>query len=75
MKKSSWENKRILSVLEHILEDMHVGTCITDGDGVILRTGKSCELLYGIKGYSYDVKHISVLEKEGTFSPLWHLLH
>ncbi len=69
MKKSSWENKRILSVLEHILEDMHVGICITDGNGIILRTGKSCELLYGIKGHSYDGKHISVLEKEGTFSP------
>lgn len=67
------DDQRILAVIEDVLEELHDGICITDGDGIILRTGKSCETLYGIKD-NYEGRHVSVLEEEGAFSPCLTLL-
>ncbi|MEL7609628.1 MAG: sigma 54-interacting transcriptional regulator [Bacillota bacterium] len=62
------DNSRLLSIMGDMLEELHAGICITDGQGIILRIGKSCESLYGIKS-CYEGKHVSVLEEEGVFSP------
>lgn len=61
-------NSELLTILENILENLHEGICITDGEGIILRIGKSCESLYGITD-EYKGRHVSALEEEGIFSP------
>lgn len=68
MKGRKREDKKVLAVIEHMLEVMHGGICITDGEGTILRLGESCGKLYGIDN-SYVGKHVSVLEEEGIFTP------
>ena len=68
-------NDKALETLALVLEEMHEGLCITDGDGVIVWAGKSCVELYGIHNVqSYVGKHISVLEEEGIFSPALSLI-
>lgn len=57
-----------LTALVEILDELHDGVCITDGDGIIIKTGRSCETLYGIRD-SYEGKHVSILEEEGAFTP------
>lgn len=63
------DDSRLLSIMEHVLDELLGGICITDGKGIILRAGKSCENLYGIKGENYEGQHVCVLEEEGRFSP------
>ncbi len=69
MEKRSVNNEALLTVLEDILEAMHDGICITDGNGIILRTSQTCEEIYGISKRAYDGQFISVLEEQGTFAP------
>ncbi len=59
----------VFSVLNNILEEMHDGISITDGEGIILQIGKTCRNIYGIEEQSYVGQHVSVLEDIGLFSP------
>jgi len=61
------ENK-ILAIVENMLEVLQGGISITDGEGYILKLGKSCQEMYGIT-QDYIGKHLSVLEEEGFFRP------
>ena len=66
---SEYNNLSINELLEHILEAMHNGICITDGNGIILSVSNTCEQLYGISQSDVKGQHISLLEKEGIFKP------
>ncbi len=59
----------VFSALKEILEELHDGISITDGDGIILQLGKTCRDIYGIEEQDYVGKHVSVLEDIGLFSP------
>ena len=63
----------MLAAVQGILDELHGGICITDGEGRILQLGKSCDELYGI-GDSYVGKNVAALEEEGIFSPCLTLI-
>ncbi len=73
MKNSNNDEKRDLAILKDMLDVLHGGICIADGEGIVLCLGNSCADIYGIDD-SYIGKHLSVLEEEGIFSPCLSLI-
>lgn len=57
------QDERMLDILENVLEELHDGVTITDG-----QVGESCDKLYGI-GREFQGRPVSDLEKAGIFTP------
>lgn len=57
----------VINTIAQVLEVMHGGLTITDGQGYIIYTGQGCEKMYGIKQESSYGRHITEFEKE--FAP------
>ncbi|MBO0475658.1 sigma 54-interacting transcriptional regulator [Vagococcus sp. DIV0080] len=57
----------IVQSIAQVLEVMHTGLTITDGQGYLLYTGQGCEKIYGIKQEQITGRHITEFDK--VFDP------
>jgi transcriptional regulator with PAS, ATPase and Fis domain len=62
-------NQEMKHFAQKFLENIFTGIVITDGNGKVVYIGDSCSDIYGLVKAKYIGKHISFLEKEGTFLP------
>ena len=61
--------KELNRELEAIFDSSYDEIFVTDGEGYTLRVNKAGERFYGISAEEIVGKHVSVLEKQGFFSP------